>query len=264
MFFFLSLLDISMSCISGLCFECKPALRIEDGHLPAFKRKLIVTHRVSSVETKEVLPLLVFLTVTFHQMLCRLRLALPTRDSWWMQLSAHRHQVCFALKAHQCDSPQCANMHASSHPMPRTHTQPNKYCLPLLCHSTPKREAGIDRLHSSTWSIVSLSVRLLLPSRLRQKTRLSWAASDLPVELPLILKRIARNIKCSYGASHLVLFSDQSHRTPPPLRFPHWMLTARQADRCVLCMWLHITRVFPQQGALCPLPLICTASHSQQ
>lgn len=62
---------------------------------------------------------------------------------------------------------QCAHKLVSSHP-PSPHkqtdlcTQSNKYCLPILRHSTPWRKAGIDRQHSFSWSIVSFSVFLSL------------------------------------------------------------------------------------------------------
>ena len=62
----------------------------------------------------------------------------------------------------------------SLHTLARTHThtrtQSNKYCLPILCHSTPRREASIDRQHSFAWSIVSFSTSLFLSQCLAPHT----------------------------------------------------------------------------------------------
>lgn len=109
--------------------------------------------------------------------------------------------MCFDLKAHQCDYPHCANTHTSSHPYPPsacTHTQPNKYCLPILCHSTPWREAHIDRQHSFAWSIVSFFTSLsvsrtphilhisqlsILPLIFYLNYFSSWAHSQKPLKL---------------------------------------------------------------------------------
>lgn len=64
----------------------------------------------------------------------------------------------------------CTHLRARVHTNTHTHTQSNKYCLPILCHSTFRREASIDRQHSFAWSIVSFSTSLFLSQSLAPHT----------------------------------------------------------------------------------------------
>lgn len=95
----------------------------------------------------------------------------------------------------------------------RTHvvrdTQPNKYCLPILCHSTPWREASIDKpaqlyLINSLFSLVLPFLSPLLPARLAYIST-PCSPSDLAAELLQILSIYPQKHKSS-DQPRLVLF----------------------------------------------------------
>lgn len=95
----------------------------------------------------------------------------------------------------------------------RTHvvrdTQPNKYCLPILCHSTPWREASIDKpaqlyLINSLFSLVLPFLSPLLPACLAYIST-PCSPSDLAAELLQILSIYPQKHKSS-DQPRLVLF----------------------------------------------------------
>lgn len=173
--------------------------------------------------------------------------------------SACRHYDYFDLKAHQCDIPHCANVHACSHPHPpfgHTHavrdTQPNKYCLPVLClHSKERvlyRQAAQLYLINSLFSLLLSFLSPHLPVPLAYIATPS-SASDLAAESLQILSIYPYKHKSS-DQSHLGLFLINY------LKPNSWL------KKWVRGVWGLIAFFSSKVHAVSPH--MCTASHHQQ
>lgn len=133
-------------------------------------------------------------------------------------------KVCFDLKAHQRDSPQCANMHKRSCPYPvivhtcahactQTHTRTHSliniaslFCVIPLSGERPVSTDSIALLDQQFLSPpLSFCLSLSLHTHLAHISA-ACAASDLLAELPIISKHLARNHKHP-DQSHLGSFS---------------------------------------------------------
>lgn len=142
--------------------------------------------------------------------------------------------------------------HVPNVPFARRHSLIN-VAFPILCHSTPVREARIDRQSSLAWSIASFYVPLFLA--------VSHSAATLTapqIFLSLLAENaVATSILHFNQSPHLIIFSHQL--------FP---LSAVQSHRVEAgSQWtcaLYITEVMSTWGSPCSLPPICTASCSQQ
>lgn len=120
----------------------------------------------------------------------------------------------------------------------------------ILCHSTPVREACIDRQSSLAWSIASFYVPLFLA--------VSHSATTHTAPHTFVsLLAVATSILHFNQSPYLNIFS---HQLFPLSAVQSHRVEARSRWTCAL----YSTEVLSTRGSPCSLPQICTASCSQQ
>lgn len=146
----------------------------------------------------------------------------------------------------------CTQAHVPAVPFARRASLIN-IAFPILCHSTPVREAHIDRQSSFAWSIASFSAPLSF-----------WQCPSLqPSRSASVFPQSSSRKSCchNHGTPRSIFSFDFIFRS---ITLQSHKVEAGSHVTVDYCIWLYITGVLSAKCSTCPLPSICTGIRSQQ